>query len=254
MRGSARRIWVMHMPDATSLKIEALNAYYGQAHVVQDVSMHVGAECVALMGRNGAGKTTLARALMGLRPPLATGRVELGGTPLLGLKPAVISRAGVGYVPQGRRLFPSLTVVEHLRVVERPSKGEAAWTIERIFDLFPSLAMRHKSLGRYLSGGERSMLAIARALMINPKCLVLDEPTEGLAPTMVDRVCSGLADLVKQGIPVLLIEQSLKATELAASRVYVMNVGRIVYDGPIADFLENAERRDQYLGLSGMQA
>lgn len=236
------------------LHIESVNAYYGHAHVVQDVSMDVGAECVALMGRNGAGKTTFARALMGLRPPRATGRVELEGQSLMGLKPATISRMGVGYVPQGRRLFPSLTVLEHLNVVQRPSSERENWTVERIYELFPSLAKRNKALAQHLSGGERSMLAIARALMTNPRCLILDEPTEGLAPTMVENVCSGLADLVKQGIPVLLIEQSLKATELAASRIYIMNVGRIVYQAPVADFLNDTTARDQYLGLSGIHA
>ncbi|MFC4350749.1 ABC transporter ATP-binding protein [Fodinicurvata halophila] len=240
--------------DNTILRIEALNAYYGQAHVVQDVSMELGAECVALLGRNGAGKTTLARSLLGLRPPQMTGQVELEGTSLAGLKPYTISQLGVGYVPQGRRLFPSLTVMEHLQVVERHSTTGSNWTIDQIFDFFPSLAERRKALGQHLSGGELSMLAIARALMTNPRCLILDEPTEGLAPTIVERVCNGLTNLVKQGIPVLLIEQNLKATELAANRVYVMNVGRIVYEAPTEDFLKDPQTRDQYLGLSGIQA
>lgn len=232
-----------------SLRVRDLNAHYGRSHVVQDAALDVGAECVALMGRNGAGKTTMVRAIMGLNPPAATGDVSLAGRQLLGLKPNEIARAGVGYVPQGRRLFPSLSVLETLKLTERRSSPEARWTVDAVLELFPSLRKRLNASSANLSGGERSMLAIGRALMGNPRFLILDEPTEGLAPAIVERVAESLKALVAEGIPVLLIEQSLRAVELASSRIYLMNVGIISLEMATDAFCSDKALQDRYLGI-----
>ncbi len=232
------------------LRVSGLDAFYGSSHVVQDVSLEVGRECLAVMGRNGAGKTTLARAIMGLKPPRATGRVELGGMSVRGRPSHQLSRLGLGYVPQGRRLFPSLSVAEHLRVVSRPRDGAEPWTVERVFALFPSLAERRAASGDRISGGERSMLSIGRALMTNPRCLVLDEPTEGLAPAIMQRVCNALRDLARAGVAILLIEQSLRAVEAAADRAIFLNVGRVVHELPATDLVSQRSLVEGYLGVS----
>lgn len=232
------------------LRVRGLDAYYGASHVVQDVSLAVRRECVAVMGRNGAGKTTLARAVMGLTPPRATGTVELGGESLLGRPSYQRSRLGLGYVPQGRRLFPSLGVEEHLRLAARPRDGAGSWTVERVFDLFPSLAERRRASGNRISGGERSMLAIGRALMTNPRCLLLDEPTEGLAPAVVQRVGGALRTLARSGVAVLLIEQSLRAVEIAADRVIFLAVGRVVHELDAAELTTDPSLFESYLGVA----
>ena len=232
------------------LRVEELDAFYGSAHVVQGVSLAVGRECLAVMGRNGAGKTTLARAIMGLGPPRAAGRIELAGTSLLGMPAVGRSRSGLGYVPQGRRLFPSLSVEEHLRVVTRPGRDGGTWSAEQVFQLFPSLAERRHASGDRISGGERSMLAIGRALVTNPRCLVLDEPTEGLAPAVVERVCDALRELVRGGVGILLIEQSLRAVEAAADRVVFLNVGRVVHEMPTGEVAARADMVDRLLGVA----
>lgn len=237
------------MPEAL-LSTNALNAFYGQAHVVQDVSLCLGPECVAVMGRNGAGKTTLVRAIMGLIPPRATGSVSLEGRQILGRAPHQISRLGIGYVPQGRRLFPSLTVTEHLTLAARMHTERAPWTVARVFELFPSLGQRRAAFADQISGGERSMLAIGRALMTNPQCLLLDEPTEGLAPTIVERVAHAVRGLVAEGVSVLLIEQSLKPVELASDRVYLMSVGKIVHEEPTHALVANRATFDRHLGVA----
>ena len=236
------------MADAV-LRVGGLDAFYGSAHVVQGVSLTIGRECVAVMGRNGAGKTTLARAIMGLRPPQATGSLELGGVPILGRSSYQLSRLGLGYVPQGRRLFPSLSVAEHLSVVARRGGGRPAWTAERIFELFPSLAERRNAPGDRISGGERSMLSIGRALATNPQCLILDEPTEGLAPAVVQRVCEALRELARTGVAILLIEQNLRAVEAAADRVILLNVGRVVHEIQVADLHARHDVIEKHLGV-----
>jgi len=232
------------------LRVSGLDAFYGSAHVVQNVSLTVGRECVAVMGRNGAGKTTLARAIMGLKPPRVTGSVELEDLPILGRPSHQLSRMGLGYVPQGRRLFASLSVEEHLRVVARPGRGQPAWTTERIFALFPSLAERRNAPGDRISGGERSMLAIGRALATNPRCLILDEPTEGLAPTIVQRVCEALRELARTGVAILLIEQSLRAVEAAADRIIILNVGCVVHEARAANLQARPDVFENYLGVT----
>ena len=236
------------MPEAV-LSTSALNAFYGQAHVVQDVSLRLGPECVAVMGRNGAGKTTLVRAIMGLAPPRATGDVTFDSRRILGLAAHKISRLGIGYVPQGRRLFRSLTVTEHLTLAARTRTARAPWTVARVFELFPSLGQRRAAFADQISGGERSMLAIGRALMTNPRCLLLDEPTEGLAPTIVERVAHGIRGLVADGVSVMLIEQSLRPVELASDRVYLMSAGKIVHEEPTKALVANRTTFERHLGV-----
>ena len=188
------------------LRVDRLNVYYGRAHAVQDVSVTLDRGILAVVGRNGMGKTTLCNAITGL--VAASGSIKLTGTELVGLPPHAITGLGVGYVPQGRRVWPSLTVDEHLRLAER-SAHRGVWTIERIYDLFPRLAERRGNGGYQLSGGEQQMLAIGRALLFNPRLLVMDEPTEGLAPVIVEQVAETLKSLGDDALSVLLVEQNL---------------------------------------------
>lgn len=233
------------------LEVRGLNAHYGLSHALHNLNLHVGRECVALMGRNGVGKTTLARALMGLEPPKATGEVNVLGQAVLGWPPYRIARHGVGYVPQGRRLFPTLSVDEHLRLNARSGPAGDEWTIERVYELFPSLAARRRSYGSQISGGERSMLAISRALVTNPGCLILDEPTEGLAPSVVDTVVQALKRLAGEGgVGVLLIEQNVKAAAQAANRAYFMAEGQIVFETSERSTMVDDEVLSKYLGVS----
>src|SRR5918997_2526666 len=187
------------------LVVEDLDAYYGTAHVLEDVSLTMGAEPVALIGRNGMGKTTLCKALTGLLGVTgrSSGSVRLAGQDIQGKPPHRIAKAGIGYVPQGRRLFESLTVDEHLQIVGAPSK--AAWTPKRVYELFPRLAERKHVSGTSLSGGEQQMLAISRALLTNPQLLVMDEPSEGLAPTIVEGLVQTIKDLASEGMGLLVV-------------------------------------------------
>jgi branched-chain amino acid transport system ATP-binding protein len=210
------------------LEVDDIHAYYGEAHVVQGASLHVAAgEVVALLGRNGMGKTTLLRSLMGLAPPqLRRGRVRWRGEELAGLAPHEIAARGIAIVPQGRRLFASLSVVEHLTMV-RPARRVHGWTPARIFELFPRLAERRRHRGNQLSGGERQMLAIGRALMLDPELILMDEPSEGLAPAMVQRVEDVVLELKRLGLAVLMVEQNLYSALTTADRIYVLETGRI---------------------------
>ena len=215
------------------LVIDDLHVYYGTSHVVQGTSMHVGDECVALLGRNGMGKTTLLRAVMGLTPP-RRGRVRFRSTEL----------------GQGRRLFPSLSVDEHLRLTRRREDREHAWTPERVYEFFPELADRRRLSGARLSGGEQQMLAIGRALVTNPELLLLDEPSEGLSPVAVERVVEVVRHLRSEaGMSVLLVEQNISAAEALADRVYVMLTGHIVHSSSGKDFSVDTAARSKYLGV-----
>ena len=167
------------------LAVEGLNAHYGSAHILQNVSFELGEQALAIVGRNGMGKTTLCAAIMGLDPPRVTGSVRFEGQELVGRPRTRSPGSGIGYVPQGRRLFPSLTVDEHLRMVAG-GNGDGRWTTDRVYELFPRLAERKRNGGAQLSGGEQQMLAIGRALLTNPKLLIMDEPSEGLAPTIIE--------------------------------------------------------------------
>ena len=230
------------------LEVTDLHTYYGDSHILQGCSLTVGAECVAMLGRNGMGKTTLLRSIMGLTVP-RSGSIRWDDVEIAGHKPFAIASVGVGYVPQGRRLFPSLSVEEHLTLTARKRNAAEPWTPERVYALFPELAERRKIGGTLLSGGEQQMLAIGRALVTNPSIILLDEPSEGLAPVAVDRVIDTCRALRAAGISVLLVEQNLRVAEALADRVYVLVSGKTVYDASAAVFLNDHELRIRYLGV-----
>ncbi|HEU5322700.1 MAG TPA: ABC transporter ATP-binding protein, partial [Methylomirabilota bacterium] len=229
------------------LEVEDVHTYYGDSHVLHGVSLHVRAgEAVALLGRNGVGKTTLIRSVVGFTPPRA-GAVRLDGREIHRLPAHRIARLGVGLVPQGRRIFAPLTVTENLTLAARAAgrSGAAAWTLGRVHELFPRLRDRGGQGAGTLSGGEQQMLAVGRALMTNARILLLDEPSEGLAPIVVREVGRVLQRLRAEGLAVLLVEQNVPLALRVADRVYVMSKGRIVYDGaPDAlDADEDVKRR-----------
>jgi branched-chain amino acid transport system ATP-binding protein len=231
------------------LKVEGLSGYYGTAHVLQDVTFSMGAEPVALIGRNGMGKTTLCKAITGLLGATghSDGSVVLDGVELHG-KPAYrIAKAGVGYVPQGRRLFESLTVDEHLEIVGASSG--AAWTPDRVYELFPRLAERKNVSGTSLSGGEQQMLAIGRALLTNPRLLIMDEPSEGLAPTIVEGLIQTIKDLAAAGMGLLVVEQNLGVATSLAERQLVMVAGSIATETTAAELLGDPAAQRRYLGV-----
>jgi uncharacterized protein (UPF0261 family)/ABC-type branched-subunit amino acid transport system ATPase component len=229
------------------LSIDDLHVYYGQGHVLQGVSLRLDHGVLALVGRNGMGKTTLCNAVMGL-VPAARGSILLSGEQLLAKRPHTIVSHGIGYVPQGRRVWPSLTVDEHLRLAGRGGKG--SWTSERIYETFPALAARRRNGGAQLSGGEQQMLAIARALLANPRLLVMDEPSEGLAPIIVEQVEQILRQLTAGGeLSVLLVEQNLGVATEVADEVAVMVNGRIARTMPAAELAADAELRQRLLGV-----
>jgi branched-chain amino acid transport system ATP-binding protein len=228
--------------------VDGLNAFYASAQALHDVSFRMGGESVAIIGRNGMGKTTLCAAIMGLSPPRATGSVRLEGRELLGRPSYRIARAGIGYVPQGRRLFPSLTVDEHLKIsVVRNSNG--GWTPERVYELFPRLAERRKNGGAQLSGGEQQMLAIGRALLGNPKLLIMDEPSEGLAPTVIETMVETLARLEQEGLAILLIEQNLGVATAVAERQLIMVGGELAHETTAAQLSGDSELQRRFLGV-----
>ncbi len=229
------------------LSVEDLHAYYGDSHILQGVSLAVQpGEIVALLGRNGAGKTTTINAIIGFVPPRG-GRMRVGGVDVTGWPPHRIARQGVGLVPQGRGIFPTLTVRENLGLAARPSAG--GWTLERAVATFPPLAARMHHLGGQLSGGEQQMLAIARALLLNPRLLLLDEPSEGLAPLIVAEIGRVIATLRAEGMAVLLVEQNLGLALSLADRVLVMNKGQMVYAGEPSALAADEEVKQRYLGV-----
>jgi branched-chain amino acid transport system ATP-binding protein len=229
------------------LEIAGLNVRYGQSHILQGVDLTVGAEPLSLIGRNGMGKTTLCNAIVGLVPAFA-GSIRLHGVELTVKRPHDIARAGIGYVPQGRRVFPSLTVDEHLRMVA--GHNGAGWTVKRIYELFPPLATRRKNGATQLSGGEQQMLAIARALLLNPQLLIMDEPSEGLAPIVVEQVVGVLRDVATQGVGLLLVEQNLGVATSVADRIAIMVTGRIAAETTSAQILADEAAQRRYLGVS----
>jgi branched-chain amino acid transport system ATP-binding protein len=222
------------------LRLEGLHTYYGRGHILQGVDLEVGeGQIAAVLGRNGVGKTTTLRSIVGLARP-RSGRVLLAGRDVAGWAPHRIVRLGVGYVPEGRMIFPDLTVVENIQVAQRvPAKQ---WSMERLFEIFPSLAERRRSKGSQLSGGEQQMLAVARALVTDPRIILLDEPSQGLAPLVVEELVRIIARLRGEGVSILLVEQNLKIAEALADVVYVMVKGQTVYRAPLAQFA--AERED----------
>jgi branched-chain amino acid transport system ATP-binding protein len=229
------------------LQAEGLHTFYGKSHILHGVGLEVReGEIVALLGRNGAGKTTTLRSLMGLTPA-REGRVQVFGKTTTNWPPFRIAELGVGFVPEGRRIFANLTVEENLKV---PRERPGPWTVPRVYDLFPRLAERKGNKGRQLSGGEQEMLAIARALLLNPKLLLLDEPSQGLAPIIVQDVFRVVVGMRKEGMAVLLVEQNVRAAVEIADRAYVLDDGKVVYEGPAAEFAKDEERVRALAGAS----
>lgn len=230
------------------LTVDDLHSHYGESHVLQGVSFRVRAgEIVALLGRNGAGKTTTINSIIGFVPP-RRGRITLGEVQVAGLPPHRIAQLGVGLVPQGRGIFPTLSVRENITLAARKASA-SGWTLERVLSTFPPLAARLKHFGSQLSGGEQQMLSVARALMLNPRLLLLDEPSEGLAPLIVAEIGRVVTSLRADGLAVLLVEQNLSLALGLADRVYVMNKGRMVYAGTAAELRANDEVKRSYLGV-----
>ena len=229
------------------LDVDGIHTYYGESHVLHGVSLSVGpGEAVALLGRNGAGKTTLIRSLMGFTPP-REGRILLEGEAIHRWPAHRIARRGLALVPQGRRIFAPLTVRENLLLGARPD----GWTLERVFELFPRLRERSHQAGGTLSGGEQQMLALGRALLTNGRVLLLDEPSEGLAPIVVREIGRILRRLKGERLPILLVEQNYHLALGVADRVYVMSKGQIVYEGTPAELGANDEVKRRYLGVAG---
>jgi branched-chain amino acid transport system ATP-binding protein len=232
----------------TMLRLEAVNAYYGRAHILSDLAFAVGrGEVVALLGRNGAGKSTTFKTVMGLLRA-ASGAIEFLSTRIERLAPHRVARLGLGYVPEDRRIFTELTVAENLEVGRQPVRADApAWTPERLFELFPNLKEMRARPGGRMSGGEQQMLTIARTLMGNPLLLLLDEPSEGLAPVIVADMARAIKGLKRQGLSVLLSEQNLRFAHEVADRAVIIEKGRVRFTGTMAELDANREVRAQYL-------
>lgn len=231
------------------LEITDLDTYYGESHVLQGISLTVDtAEIVCLLGRNGVGKTTTLRSIIGLVIP-RSGSILFGGLKISGWPPYEIANHGVGYVPEERRIFPRLTVRENLLIGTKPrqKKGKESWTIEKVYDYFPGLKNRDRQKGAYLSGGEQQMLTMARALMGNPRILLLDEPTEGLGPKIVETVKKVILDIHNLGTAILLVEQNMKVALKIAGRFYVMSKGTVVFQGTARQVQDAHEIRQKYL-------
>ena len=242
------------MSEPPALAVDRLNAWYGTAHILFDMSFTVGrGEVVALMGRNGAGKSTTMKAVMGLLPR-RSGTVRLNGRDVSSLKPFEIARLGMGFTPEDRRIFSDLTVLENLDVGVQPPRDLAAgapanWTVDAVFELFPNLAeLRHRR-GGHMSGGEQQMLTIARTLMGNPLVILLDEPSEGIAPIIVERIADTIVQLKRSGLSILLSEQNVGFAEAVSDRAYMLEKGQIRWAGTMAELAANAEVQRDYLVL-----
>ncbi|MCK4793038.1 MAG: ABC transporter ATP-binding protein [Desulfobacteraceae bacterium] len=233
------------------LELKGINSFYEKSHILQGISMGVDeGEVVGLLGRNGVGKSTTLKSINGVVPP-RSGSIQFKGKDIGGMKPHQITRLGVGYVPEERRIFPNLTVRQNLLLAIKPEKTETgvkvSWDIDKAYDLFPQLKKRDSSKGANLSGGEQQMLTIVRTLMGNPELLLLDEPTEGLAPMLVEAVANVIQEIHGAGISILLVEQSLEIILELTSRAYVMSKGQIVFEGTSQELEDNREVRKKYL-------
>jgi branched-chain amino acid transport system ATP-binding protein len=230
-----------------ALQAEGLHTYYGKSHILHGVGLEVAeGKITALLGRNGAGKTTTLRSLMGLTPP-RRGKVTIFGQETTHWPSFRIAGLGVGYVPEGRRIFPNLSVEENLKV---PIERHGPWTIDRVYKLFPRLAERRRNRGRQLSGGEQEMLAIARALLLNPKLLLLDEPSQGLAPLIVREVFRVVSSMREEGLSVLLVEQNVRMTLEIADIAYVLDNGAMVHSGPARELARDEARVQALAGVA----
>lgn len=240
------------MSDATPiLEVNDLASGYGAAKVLFDIDFSMGVEAVAVLGRNGMGKTTLCNTIMGLVPAMG-GSVKLSGEELVGKKPHQVAALGIGYVPQGRRLFPSLSVDEHLQMLAKGTQGKR-WTKEAVYELFPRLTERRKISGAALSGGEQQMLAIGRALLLNAPLVIMDEPSEGLAPAILDQLIETCHTLVAEGHAVLLIEQNLAVATAVAERQLIMVSGRIEAEMGASELTKDPDAQRRYLGVDSLK-
>lgn len=229
------------------LDIQEIHTYYADSYILQGISLSVkSGQVIGLLGRNGMGKTTCMRSIIGFTPP-RKGRIKYNNVELTGKRPFEIARQGISLVPQGRQVFPSLTVEENLKVVARLAPD--GWTLEKVYELFPPLKERSQNMGNQLSGGEQQMLAIGRSLMTNPSLLLMDEPTEGLSPLYVKIVGKVVEQLRERGLSILLVEQNLRFTINHADYIYVLNRGQIVHSSSPQKLKENHEILHKYLGV-----
>lgn len=230
------------------LETRGLNAFYGQAHILFDLDLKVRrGEVVALLGRNGAGKSTTLKSIMGMVRP-ASGRVRFAGCNIAGMTPFRIARLGLGYVPEDRRIFTGLSVLENLEIGRQAQRADAPnWTVERLFGLFPALGEMRDRRGGQMSGGEQQMLTIARTLMGNPSCLLLDEPSEGLAPVIVDQMIGIVRELKAAGVSILLSEQNMRFAGAVADRACIIEKGQIRFEGPFAELAGREDVTARYL-------
>ncbi|HAT84728.1 MAG TPA: ABC transporter ATP-binding protein [Rhizobiales bacterium] len=232
------------------LKVDRINSYYGGAHILKDLSLQVKKhEVVALLGRNGAGKSTTMKSIMGLVPPVS-GSISFEGQNISAMDTHLVCQQGIGYVPEDRRIFPDLTVEENLEVGKRSVRdGVTQWAHDDLFDLFPNLAERRNQLGGSLSGGEQQMLTIARTLMGNPSMILLDEPSEGIAPVIVEQLAGVIADLKAQGLAILLSEQNMHFARLVSTQTYIIEQGVIRYEGSFYDLDRKPDIWKKYLAV-----
>lgn len=240
----------MNKNDEVLLQVSGLNAFYGRAHILFDVALEVRrGEVVALMGRNGAGKSTTMKSVMGLMEK-STGNVRFRGQDIKRAKPYRIARLGLGFVPEDRRVFADLTVMENLEVGRQPPRDDAVeWTPEKLFALFPNLGEMPQRPGGQMSGGEQQMLTVSRTLMGNPYLVLLDEPSEGVAPVIVEQMANMILELKREGMAILLSEQNMHFAELVSDRAYVLENGHIRYQGSMAELAANDEVRRAYLSV-----
>ena len=232
------------------LEVSALNSFYGKAHILNDLGFKVArGEVVALLGRNGAGKTTTMKSVMQLVRP-RSGEVIFDGTKITGLPAHKVARLGLGYVPEERRIFSDLTILENLEVGRQaPRPGIPAWPVETLFELFPNLWERRNNRGKAMSGGEQQMLTIARTLMGNPKLLLLDEPSEGIAPVIVEQMARTIVRLKREGLTVVISEQNLHFARMVADRAVIIESGEKKFDGSFSELEKHPEIRDAYLSV-----
>jgi branched-chain amino acid transport system ATP-binding protein len=232
------------------LELKDIHTYYGDSYILQGISLKIGdGSVVALLGRNGMGKTTTIRSIIGLAPP-RRGEVIFKGKNIAGLPPYAIAQRGIGLVPQGREIFPSLSVKENLTMAARGKNKEKDWNLDKIYSLFPILKERGGNKGNLLSGGEQQMLTVARALMTNPDLLLLDEPSEGLAPIVIQEIGGIIAQIKESGLSILLVEQNLNLALALADYVYILSKGQIVYESAPEKLKDNEDVKAKYLGIT----